>query len=206
MNKSLAKAIECVLEILKEGGARALPLSSVRGLHAEEDKKRGESRTSLADAAIQYVLDQWLVDKVIDFPSYKGEIPLGELTWHLKILSEEESTRLRNLGSEAKTLLKILRECDELGKLGRIREDVALKKLRELGFNVKQVPWIDGKISTFFKVDQGQYIEWYYLVPEPMLSKEYRSAMEKMHKKSVEKEIRLAELDDAEPLLSNGNE
>jgi hypothetical protein len=39
-----------------------------------------------------------------------------------------------------------------------------------------------------------------------MLSKEYRSAMEKMHKKSVEKEIHLAELDDAEPLLSNGNE
>jgi hypothetical protein len=63
-------------------------------------------------------------------------------------------------------VVDILQECEVDGRLGVITEEGALRALRNEGFDVGFVPFIQGKTSEFARsTEEGKIVVWHYLIP-----------------------------------------
>lgn len=192
------KTLNHLLEILREAPQRRMLFDSTCKLLKDWIKLHIiEGDSNLSEKVIDYALDNWLIDKVIDYPSFDGDVPLGRLSWFLKFLDENESEYLRTLSPEEQELLKILRECTTPDELGIIHEDIALKMLRERGFDVNEVPFIKDKVSEFFTTDDdGKLVGWHRLIPEYELTEEYKAEMERRDREDAKREMFMMELDE----------
>lgn len=191
MQNQIIEAIERLRKILKSESSHRLALSLVVQKMCDYE----EFDSDFVIMSIQQALDDLMVEKVIDYPSYDEGIPVGKLVWHLKLLGKVESKQLRGLKPEAKALLNVLWNCDDPNALGAVREKDALGQLRALGFEVDRVPYIPGLVDDFFTAESGENVRWHYLTPEYERARKHIEWREKQHRRASEKEIRLMNRD-----------
>ena len=191
MGEMTTKPVDILLDLVSATGKRGLPLTfAVRKL---EEKLRLEGYANPAEIAQETILEaleSCSVDKIIDEPESKEESPSLRPIWLLRLLSPEESSILQRLSPGAKALLKILRESEWDGSIGVIRENLALEKLREKGFNFEHVPRISERTGIFFKPGDGNSIPYCYLLPEDERSEEFKASMKEADEELMEREWR----------------
>ncbi len=163
---------------------------NLRGVQRTEFFSHSRCPTRRVQQAIQHALDNWLIDKVIDYPLNSEGKEVGRLTWFLCPLSEEESDFLKNLPDIEKTVLKILRERETEYGLGTMSEEDLLLRLEELGFEADYVPIIEDRVSDFYEPENDELIAWYYLVPRFERTPEFKKTMKELDKLSLRKELR----------------
>lgn len=181
------RSVTVLLEILLEAEPQGLPIEDARALL----KRRVEAPDSNSvDQVIQYALDNWLVDKTIDYCRDSSGEEVGELRWFLRPLGEDESKEMRALPEIKKEIIRILRGQDTERGIGMIRAEELLSKLREKGFDPHIIPTIENRVSDVFKTEDDKLVEWYYLVPQFELTEEYKQMNEELDEISLQKELR----------------
>ena len=173
----LENEVKILIELITESGVRAIPLDKAKN-KLEERLKSLSDKAIETDAfkVIQYALDNWIIDKIID------EQPAnGQLVWYINDLDKEESQFYHELSNLEKAVIKILRTCEDGDMIGRIKEDDLLSRLRELGFTVQSIPYIPNKTYVSFTRENGDVIRWWYLVTQFELSDSYKEHMDELH-------------------------
>jgi hypothetical protein len=183
MSNKIPETVQMLVEILRNAETRCMLLKELRS-KLQESLQINENIE--IDDGIQYVLDNWIVEKVLDYDSDSTESD-GQLVWFLRILSEKEAERFRNLPEVSKCFIRILYSINTPGDLGVIRADDALKKLKEHGYDIEYVPYVSGKTDDFFRLEDGELIQFHYLVPEEEKSEEYKAGLKELDEKTRRK-------------------
>jgi len=154
------------------------------------------SSAHVADDVIREAVSKLLTEMVIDYPTYdKHGNPQGRPEWHLKLLDEEEKRALSNLSPQQHALLRLLYMSGDSRRIGVVREEDAVRKLQEQGFDVSEIPWIEDRVSDYFDTERNERVRWVYLVPEYEKSSVYGRAVKRMLRKSAKQENREFPLD-----------
>jgi len=172
-----------------------------KNLQARIKSSDREEISTIVEQIIQEALDKWIVDKIIDYSDYDGDIPTGNLTWFIKLLNDDESNKLKELTDIKKAYLRILRNAETERRIGVMRGSMVLRKLNDLGFQVSDVPYISDKTDEFFRTENDELIPWVCLIPEFELTEEYKKGLEEQDRKHWEKQLilmRAAENEDNE--------
>ncbi len=135
-----------------------------------------------AKEVIQYALDNWMIDKILDYDDNSNE-SVGQLVWFLCTLNEKEAEALRILPEAVKCFIKILRSSNTTGNLGVVRADETLSVLHKHGYDIEYVPFISGKTDDFFRLEDGKLVQYHYLVPEVEKSEEYKARLSELDEK-----------------------
>ncbi len=181
------RLILLLLEILREAGPQGLPVEDVRALL---EKRIDYQDAGSPDQVIEYALDNWLIDKTIDYCRDTRGVEVGELRWFLRALSEEESEELKQLPDIKKQIIRILRRQETERGLGMIRAEELLEKLRNKGFETQYVPIADIRVSDVFKAEEGKLVKWIRLIPEFELTEDFKQTMKELEDMSLRKDIR----------------
>lgn len=134
-----------------------------------------------------------------------AEIPLAvqenlgcssnEQVWHLRILSDEEAQRYKNLEPVEKELIRILRKQDDPETIGCLPVKEAEDLLSELGFDdIPEFMWIEDIVEEFYELDNGETVRWYGLVEEFVKTEKYKKHEEKLEREHDEKVARQSKL------------
>lgn len=191
MSNKIDTAVELLLGLLENEGAKGVPLEDIEEDLANRLKDRRDSQElPNASETINYALDNWVVEKTIDDCENEEGVPIGPQIWFLRILTQEESEKLQNLSEAEKTVLRILRNQEDEHRLGTMRRDELLSRLKEAGFSVDNVPGPRSIVSDFYESKNDQMVAWYYLIPQYERSKEYKQAMHDAAMRAFEKEVR----------------
>jgi len=184
----MSEAVSILLDLLLAAGERGLPLAvASRELEMRLSKKGLPDVSSLARATIETALDEWLIDKVIDDPlGFDVTGPHGDV-WFLRVPQEEKTQNLQSLPEVERKFLRLLHAVDIDRGLGMMREDVAIAKLREMGFDINYVPWIDDRLETQYEWQDGEPVKWYCLIPEYLRTEEHKKALEEMDDKEAKR-------------------
>ena len=186
MNERLHEYVNGLVRILSDAGDKGLPVEIVRAkLNKQFSDLTAEERQQCIETAINHLLDEWRVIKIIDYDSD------SDLVWYLKALNEEESRRFHALTEDQKSLLKMLYDCNDERILGAMRRDEAIRKLNELGFIVEDLPIIPGIVSETGIPDKDGIHRWAYLIPQYEFSEEYKALQEESLEKSRKREERM---------------
>jgi hypothetical protein len=201
-NKVLDSAqIDCgtrlLVEILKEKSSIAgTPLVIVRGRLNELARNHGLALGDYGvDVVIQHALDKWVVDKTIAELDLKMKKELGlpwEFpTWHLKLLSPEETEWHRNLKPLAKAIIRLLRDQNDPRTLGSIPTEIGRKALIDVGFaDVHKYPFVVDKVRSFMSYVDGEMQWWFGFIHEFEKTEEYEQWSEMQSQRYLEREER----------------
>lgn len=158
--------------------------------------------------AIERALDEWLIDKTIDEIAFqkKSELGLPEesgFTWHLKVLTPEQTERYRTFRPEEQALIRLLRTQNEPKNLGRMPKEEAIEILKKQGFSqhldhLGQEDVIEVSGTSI----NGANVWCYGIVQEWYKTDDYKQSLDELSRKSMEKEIRLMRLDDEDDVTS----
>ena len=185
MTNHLQSIVETLLSYLNQT-PHGIPLDEIKiKLSENSELKDSSNRKEVINEAIEYALDNWLIDKVIDSPTYEDGIPVGSPTWLLKKLEKDESNELQSLPAAKKAYLKILRSSGDSAYLGMISEDDALKRLGELGFELDRAPHISDRTQIIFDYDEGKLVRWCSLIPEFEKTEEAKQAIRQLEEKNM---------------------
>ncbi|TFG04249.1 hypothetical protein EU538_12565 [Candidatus Thorarchaeota archaeon] len=149
---------------------------------------------------IEQLLDDWIINKTLDHVSQDDakEFSITPMrpVWHLKLLSDQESKRYRNLDEREKALIKILREKTDPEDLGRMRVDEAVELLRQEGLTEDtEHIYVEDVIRTSFDVVQGELIPCYEIVDEFSKTPEWKAEMERQSQRVMQKMMWDAEIE-----------
>lgn len=86
---------------------------------------------------VTHALDEWLIDKIVDYPSFSNHVPIGEIGWFLKLLSTDETATLQGLKPHEQELIRILHDSISNEGLGTLHEQEALNRLKQKGFDIR---------------------------------------------------------------------
>ncbi|MGQ4912224.1 MAG: hypothetical protein ACP6KW_08665 [Candidatus Thorarchaeota archaeon] len=193
-NDSISQAV--IESLHDETGIAGVPVKVVEQRVLQRFLEEGEEVSiQQIRAAIRELLDNWVIDKTVDELDYKVKNELGlpqdeAFTWHLKLLTEDQSDYLRALRPEAKALIKLLREQNDTNWLGVMPKREAVEKLAQQGFK-GDLEYIHAEdmIEDFMTSWDGNSSVWCYgLVREHHKTDEYKQWHEEMMRKSSEKE------------------
>lgn len=184
------EAVGFLLDILGDNEDKRLPLSSAR---EKMEEFLGGEYEDKAQETIEYALDNWMVEKILD---YNDEEPSGRRVWFLRLLTQEESLQRESLPEEDQAFLKILYTSEGDGQLGAIRSDIATKKLQELRFDPEYSCYIHGLTYDFFTTEDGEQVMYHYLIPEDEKTEEYKSMLEELDEKEERKLRRIEKMQD----------
>lgn len=192
-NETISQTVNIIMESLKKSDAQQMPL---RILKSKLHENLGEATNAevVVNQAIEYALDKLIVSIQLDYDDGDEEF-LGELVWFLCFLTEEDSKYLRSFSEMERVFLRILRNSETDGRLGVIRADIALKKLQELGFDLDYVPYIPNVTNDFFLTENGELVEYHYIIPEYEKSEEHNAELRDFDEKERRKQDYLEELD-----------
>ena len=186
-----------LVEILKEKSSMAgTPLVIVRGRLNELARNHGLALGDYGvDVVIQHALDKWVVDKTIAELDLKMKKELGlpwEFpTWHLKLLSPEETEWHRNLKPLAKAIIRLLRDQNDPRTLGSMPIEIGRKALIDAGFaDVHKYPGVGDKVRSFMSYVDGEMQSWFGLIHEFEKTEEYKQWSEEQDRRFQEKEQR----------------
>ena len=142
--------------------------------------------------AIQYSINELLVNKVLDYPDKKWDLYSLLPLWHLKKLNKEEADELRNLPPVELAAIRVLQEHVSQKGIGRISSHDLRSALMKLGFDGTETEflWIEGWVEDIYESGDEQLIRWYRLIPEDEKTEEYKKAEEEMLQKETERDIR----------------
>lgn len=202
-------AAELLVEILrKESSWAGTPLVIVREHLNDSARNHGLALDDLeVDVVIQHALDKWLVDKTIAdlHPKLQKELglPWGLPTWHLKLMSPEETEWHRSLKPLAKAIIWLLRNQNDSRILGSIPTEIGRKALIDASFtDVDKYPFVVDKVRSFMSNVDGENEWWFGLIQEHEKTEEYRQWSEEQSQRYLEKEARymrmLEDLDEEE--------
>ena len=102
---------------------------------------------------------------------------------------------LRSFSEMERVFLRILRNSETDGRLGVIRADIALKKLQEFGFDLDYVPYIPDVTNDFFSIENGELVEYHYIIPEYEKSEEHDAELNNVNEKERRKQDYLEKRD-----------
>jgi len=174
-----------------DAGNRGVPLEAVyHMMNRRLSRRTKEERVSIIQNSIGYILDRWMTLKTVDHDN------TSQLVWFLKQLTDEESERLRGLPAIEQALLKMLYDCDEGFQPGAMKTDEVLEKLRNLGFDVDEVPHVQGITDEALVPEGDSSLWWVYIVPQYELSEEFKALEEASDRKVREREIRKMQSND----------
>ncbi len=191
MSKMLEKDVTILMDLLDTCDQTGLPLEDLE--EALEDRIESHDdlkEPGLANQAIRHALDNWLIDKTIDYRRNKSGEEVGALIWFCRKLTQDESEKLRRLSEIEKETIRILRAQETEEGLGTMRERDLLEYLRAKGFETDFAPSIEDYVSDYFKTEDGENVEWIYLVPQFELTEEYKQGMRELDEMSLQKELR----------------
>lgn len=194
--------LDILLHLIKrESGESGIPLKVVRERLSQliDDSAR-------ADQTIQEAVDAGLVEPVVDYERLENaSVPLFP-SWHLKLLTHKEQSRLRQLPASSRALLNILWQQHDPKFPGWIQVDEALSRLRAMQFahceleNPRRgiLDRVD-QVARGFAEDTARPIWWYRIIPEYERnpSQQYlvglKSAEEEFMRKQLRQEAHLEE-------------
>ena len=204
-------AAKLLVEILKKESSWAgTPLVIVRERLNDSARNHGLALDDLGvDVVIQHALDKWVVDKTIAdlHPKLEKELglPLGLPTWHLKLMSPEETEWHRSLKPLAKAIIRLLRNQNDSRILGSILTEIGRKALIDAGFaDVDKYPFVVDKVRSFMCNVDGENKWWFGLIEEHEKTEEYKQWSEERLQRHLEKEVRYQRM--LEDLEEMGNE
>jgi hypothetical protein len=185
MNTTESEAVAILIELLENTDTKQIPLRKlVNRLHKTLQANPGINTD--ASTIIEYALDNWIVDKILDYDD-SSEESIGRPVWFIRILNEKEVEILRNLSDETKCLLKILRKSETDGSLGVVRTSDVLKTLYERGYDLELVPHVPDRVDDYFKTVDGEFTQFHYLIPEDEKSEEYKAGLRELDEKTRKK-------------------
>ena len=194
-------ATKLLVEILKKEPSWAgTPLVIVRERLNDSTRNHGLALDGHGvDVVVQHALDKWVVDKTIAdlHPKLEKELglPWGLPTWHLKLMSPEETEWHRSLKPLAKAIIRLLRDQNDPRILGSIPTEIGRKALIDAGFtDVDKYPFVVDKVRSFmFNVD-GENKWWFGLIEEHEKTEEYRQWSEEQSRRYFEREARYMQM------------
>jgi hypothetical protein len=196
-NTQMEFATKLLVEILKkESGWAGTPLVLVRERLNDSARNHGLTLDDHGvDAVIHHALDKWVVDKTIAELNLKMEKELGlpwEFpTWHLKLLSPEETEWHSNLKPLAKAIIRLLRDQNDPQTLGSMPIEIGRKALIDAGFaDVHKYPGVGNKVRSFMSYVDGEMQSWFGLIHEFEKTEEYKQWSEEQDQRFQEKEER----------------
>ncbi len=181
-SKEIERFVGILLELLQNAELKRLPLSELE-IALQKTIRTNNKIDISVDSVIHYALDNWIVDKILDYNDSSME-SIGQLIWYIGTLNKEETEALRNLPDVAKVFLKMLRSSNEKGRLGVIRADDALNALREKGYDIEYAPYIPSKTDDFFRQEDEKVIQFHYLISEEEKSEEYKAGLRELDEKN----------------------
>lgn len=142
------------------------------------------------EQAIEHALDDYRIDKVLDYPDSEWNLYGGRPLWHLMKLTSEDADRLRSLRKVDLALLQLLKNQTAPKSEGEMKSDDARIILQEQGFAEDETKflWVEDYVDHHYEYDDGKSIEWCRLIPENEKTEEYKRAMEEIREAAARKE------------------
>jgi len=197
MNNKKKKIEKLLLMTLEEDSSRVgTPLVVVKNRLTKGMVELGLGcDEALTDETIKHALDSWIIDKIIAYVPEKDEIelglPLGLPTWHLKLLTPEETDWHQSLSSLDRAIIQLLREQNNPRTLGSIPTEIGRTALIDAGFtDVDRYPFVVDKVRSFMSNVDGENKWWFGLIEEHEKTEEYRQWSEEQSQRYFEREER----------------
>ena len=174
MNDEIHDIAGRILEILREGSPKGVPKKLV-----EEQIVKAYAH-ELVKKSISYLLDEFMVDLVIDYPSEESGLYQGHRIWHLKLLTSKESQVLRALSPVKSALLGILRQTKDSDHPGAVPVESARTILKNEGFDDEDTEWlrIKDRVRRVSTTINGCQTKCFWMIPEDEKTEEFKRAEE----------------------------
>ena len=174
MNDEIHDIAGRILEILREKSPRGFPKKLV------EEQIGKEFAHDIVEDSISYLLDEFMVDVVIDYPSKESGLYQGRRIWHLKLLTPEESHVLRALSPIKLALLKIIRQTKDSDHPGAVPVESARTILKNEGFDDEDTEWlrIKDRVRQVSTTINGRQTKCFWMIPEDEKTEEFKRAEE----------------------------
>jgi hypothetical protein len=140
--------------------------------------------------AIEQAIDDFKIDKVLDYPDDEWNLSSGRPLWHLLILTPDDADRLRNLDKVDFALLRLLKSQTTPKQEGEMKSEDARTILREQGFTDDDLQslWVEDLVDHHYEFKDEKSIEWCRLIPENEKTEEYKKTMEEIQEEFARKE------------------
>ena len=194
MNEEIVDLRKSILNLINDDSSKKISKRTVR-------KKLATQYDSVfIEGAITELLDEFVIDLVIDYPTPNSELDVGHPIWFLKILSNDEIQELRSLSSVKFNLLQILRATPDDEFPGELPVDQVKAELKSRGFVDDDLDWlhIEGRVTRVTTTWGNVRQRCLMIIPEYEKTEEYRKFQEESELRATEKELRAIRLEDEE--------
>jgi len=174
MNDEIHDIAGKILEILTEESPKGIPKKLV-----EEQIGKAYAH-ELVENSISYLLDEFKVDLVVDYPPEESELYQGRRIWYLKLLTSEESQVLRALSPVKLALLRILHQTKDSDYPGEIPVESARAILKNEGFEDEDTERlrIKDRVEQIGTTRGGHLTQCFLIIPEDEKTEEFKRAEE----------------------------
>jgi len=145
--------------------------------------------SDIAPQIIEHALDHHLVEKAIDYPPEDWD-SFDKPIWYIRLVPPESAETYRILAPHKWALLKLLWNQNDRDHLGQMEFKVAQSELLKQGFSedTLQFLFIEGVVDNLFTVENGNMIQWCYVIPEWEKTEEFRQSEQEIMRQAQEKE------------------
>ncbi len=173
-----------ILSLLENGNSDSIPLEII--------VTKTEYTSDKIDEILNWGIQQFIVDKVIDYPDRKWGLGTLHPMWHIKKLVPSEIEVLKKLPSRDLALIRLLQKQGDSDWLGRMKVKDAMKLLENEGFQMDSIYslWVEDWVDNHYEYDNDTPIIWCYLIPEYNKTEEYKRAEEEMNREADERAAR----------------
>jgi hypothetical protein len=154
--------------------------------------------------AMDYALDNLLIQQVLDDPPEESGI-LDDLVWYLKPIDDDTVEKLQKLLPMDFALMRILHTRNDEKDRGRISITSARKELERRGVDCRDLEYsfVEDLIGKYYASEDGEWVIWFYLIPEYEKTEEYKKAEEEAQRERDEKESLRVYMEDLLDLASS---
>ena len=183
----IMKELTHILEDLKKM-LRERPLEKAPRIEVEAQLSRNYD-TNLCDNAIEYALENYLIDLLVDMLPLQSNSTEEHVTWFLKLLSVDERKELQELNDVEWALLQFIRQKKNSDYIGYIKYDDAIDHLSLQGFKEDELKslWIQDRIHVVWIDDGSGLVKSLYLIPEWEKTETYKTELKESEDIAMER-------------------